>query len=231
MKQANTHIHGLIVAAGRGSRFGGDVPKQYQIVQGKSILQHTISRLNVPQITDLTIVVAKDDMHIGGLELPFERSIYFADGGDERWQSVHSGVRAIRERGATDDDWVLIHDAARPCLPTDDLERLCQSQERYGAILATPVVDTLKKVNNLSIEQTIDRSQLWQALTPQLFRLKALEEVLTKVQQDGLMITDEASAFELAGLPIGIVPASRINIKLTHADDLPMIAAMLDAYF
>ena len=224
-------IFGLIVAAGRGSRFGGDIPKQYHKIGDKTVLEHSVARLNLPMITDLTVVVAKDDAYARQLNLPFDRTVYFADGGDERWQSVWAGVQAIRERGADDNDWVLIHDAARPCLPSDDLIALCQSDEKYGAILATPVVDTLKKVNNQQIEQTVDRSQLWQALTPQMFRLKALEQVLIKVHQDGLMITDEASAFELAGLPIGIVPASRSNMKLTHADDLPIIQAILHACF
>lgn len=224
-------IFGLIVAAGRGSRFGGDIPKQYHQIGDKTVLEHSVARLNLPMITDLTVVVAKDDAYVRQLHLPFDRAVHFADGGDERWQSVWSGVQAIRSRGAGDDDWVLIHDAARPCLPSDDLIALCQSDEQYGAILATPVVDTLKKVNNQQIEQTVDRSQLWQALTPQVFRLKALERVLMTVQERNLMITDEASAFELVGLSIQVVPASRINIKLTHPDDLPMIQAILHAYF
>lgn len=229
-------VHALIVAAGTGSRFGGDKPKQYQKIGDKTVLEHSITRLIVPQIADLTLVIAQADAHFAQLDLsktlPPNLPITLTNGGDERWQSVANGVAAIRAAGAADDDWVLIHDAARPCLPMVDLQNLLAVQdEPFGAILATPVVDTLKLSQQGAIVRTVDRQNLWCALTPQMFRLAALERVLAQVARDNLAITDEASAFEAAGLPIKIVAGSRMNIKLTHADDLAMMSAILTHAF
>ena len=254
---AQTAVHALIVAAGTGSRYGGAVPKQYQLIAAKPLLVHTLARLAVDEIGDVTLVLSKTDTRADELMSEFEaaigRSIRCAVGGDERWQSVANGVAAISAAGAHDSDWVLIHDAARPCLPKMDLLALIDRLNTLdaavfadalsakiqavdianysAAILATPVVDTLKQVIDGQISHTVSRDGLWQALTPQAFRLGQLKMVLAWVANTGKQITDEASAFEMMGLPVAIVTGSRMNMKLTYAEDLALITLILQQFF
>ncbi|MDO4441650.1 MAG: 2-C-methyl-D-erythritol 4-phosphate cytidylyltransferase [Moraxella sp.] len=219
-------VHALMVAAGKGSRFGADLPKQYLPLTNKTVLEESIACLDDDGIDDLTLVIAKDDKYFNELNLSYYRPMFVGVGGDERWQSVQAGVSLIRTHGGCDDDWVVIHDAARPCLSKMDLQALLiavQTSCADGVILATPVVDTLKQVSNGVIERTVDRSVLWQAQTPQAFRLKTLEVVLNQVAQQGLDITDEASAFEMLGYMVEVVQGSRLNVKLTYPDDLPLL--------
>lgn len=241
-------IHALIVSAGSGSRFGANLPKQYLSVAGRTVLEHSAACLNVAEIHDLTLVIAKDDTFAPSLAFDFGKPIYFIEGGLERFLSVKAGVESICKR--TDADaWVLIHDGARPCLSRNDLSKLVQTarmleqQDRsdvvskaVGAILATPVVDTLKLANNhggihhesgYRIDKTISREGLWQAQTPQIFRLHALQTMLDKVVSHQMMITDEASGFEQFGDSVLLVQGSRSNIKLTYPDDLMLIELML----
>lgn len=226
-------IHALVVAAGKGSRFGGNQPKQYQKIMGRYVLEHSIDRLKLSQIDDLTLVLAKDDMIGWQLDLDFHAPIHRVIGGQERWQSVKAGLQAIINQDADVNDWVLIHDAARPCLPRQDLLSLLDYvDQKYGAILVTPVVDTLKfGGSNQYVSHTVARDNLYQALTPQMFRLGRLQEALDYVDRHGLHITDEASAFERLGLPIALVQGSRLNMKLTYADDLPLLQAILQHFF
>lgn len=248
-------IHALIVSAGQGSRFGTHLPKQYVQVAGKTVLEHSAACLNMPKITDLTIVIAKDDKIAPSLPFDFDGPIHFTHGGAERFLSVKAGVDSIRQR-VSSNAWVLIHDGARPCLPTADVHRLIgvvreldkesmthdASSRIVGAALATPVVDTLKLAQNHKassdeispcdamagvIDRTVDRRGLWQAQTPQVFRLHALQKMLDDVIHHHLMITDEASGFEHFGGQVVLVQGSRFNLKLTHPDDLAMIDLML----
>ncbi len=243
-------VHALIVSAGRGSRFGTDIPKQYLNVAGRTVLEHSVACLNTSKITDLTLVVAKDDGTVSSLPFDFDEPIHLTCGGAERFLSVKAGVDSIGQR-VTSDVWVLIHDAARPCLPKEDVNRLIGAAHQLqkqslthtpsvgavGAILATPVVDTLKLVQNDEnamdgigglIQSTIDRRHLWQAQTPQIFRLHALQKMLDKVITHQLMITDEASGFEQFGESVVLVQGSRFNIKLTYPEDLAMIELILN---
>ncbi len=246
-------VHGLIVAAGKGRRFGSELPKQYLPISvdinktdadktsskainrsaTQTILQHSVAKLAQSQYIDSCyLVVAKDDEYAHSLDwvLP----VRFAIGGDERWHSVQAGVSAIYADGAKDDDLVLIHDAARPCVQADDIDAVIEvaDSEPYGAILATSVADTLKKVSeDATIIATIDRQGLWQAQTPQVFRLGYLQQVLTTVAEQGIHITDEASGFETLGYPVKVVAGSRSNIKLTYSDDLPLLQAILQLQF
>lgn len=243
--QASRPVHGLVVAAGVGSRFGGQCPKQYTQVAGKTILGHTLSQLaRSHQLNHLYLVVAKDDDLAPQVvqrlveDVSFGLAVTLVEGGQERWQSVHQGVIAIADAAADADDLVLIHDAARPCVSVDDI---CQvvavaHQQDHGAILANPVADTLKKVDDHGqIQHTIERQGLWQAQTPQVFRLKGLLQMLSHVANaekqnadtSSFHITDEASGFEQLGLPIQLVEGRRSNIKLTYPSDLPMIEALL----
>lgn len=224
-------VHVLIVAAGKGSRFGASVPKQYTAVCGKTILEQSVTALSQSEhVNDLHLVIAADDTTAKTLE--FDVPVRFAEGGDERWQSVQSGVDAILQSGAIEDDLILIHDAARPCVLKAHIDAVIDvaTLEPYGAILGVPVADTLKRVaGDNQIETTVDRSQLWQAQTPQVFRAGKLRDVLQQVEAQGVQITDEASAFELMGYPIAMVHGNNQNLKLTYAEDLSLIEAILSS--
>ncbi|MGP5176013.1 2-C-methyl-D-erythritol 4-phosphate cytidylyltransferase [Psychrobacter immobilis] len=250
------NVHAMIVAAGRGSRFGASIAKQYTMLQGQTLLQHSVARLaSSAYIDTCLLVVAADDSTAKTLN--FVLPINYVIGGDERWQSVRAGVKAIIEAGADDSDLVVIHDAARPTVPSHDIEQVIEAAmlEPYGAILATPVADTLKEsyaqstaqselvgetpVVNLTVssspysyaKRTIDRRHMWQAQTPQVFRLGQLQKVLTYVAEHELTITDEASAFEYLDLSIRLVTGSRQNIKLTYPDDAILLTAIINAQF
>ena len=230
-------LHAMIVAAGRGSRFGASIAKQYTMLQGQTLLQHSVARLGTSTYIDkCLLVVAADDNTVQTLN--FSMPIWCAIGGSERWQSVQAGLEAIIQSGANDSDLVLIHDAARPVVPSRDIDNVIRAAmlEPYGAILATPVADTLKTAYTQPASEgsvhyyaktTIDRSTLWQAQTPQVFRLAQLKKVLAHVSKHQLTITDEASAFEHLKLPIKLVTGSRQNIKLTYPDDADLLAAIL----
>lgn len=227
-------IHALIVAAGVGARFGADLPKQYIRVANKTVIEHAVSCLNHPQIADLTLVIARDDDIASTLDFEFDQPIHFATGGAERFLSVKAGVAHIQALGAQDDDWVLIHDAARACLPKKDLsnlleviQRLSKDDHQVGAILATPVADTLKFAKDGKICHTLSREHLYQAQTPQIFRLKPLLTMLEFVQQNNLFITDEASGFEHLGQSVALVSGSSMNMKLTYPDDLALLERLL----
>ncbi|WP_201528887.1 2-C-methyl-D-erythritol 4-phosphate cytidylyltransferase [Psychrobacter frigidicola] len=237
----NPQVYAMIVAAGRGSRFGTSIPKQYLALNGQTLLQHSVARLAGSRyIDDCLLVIAADDKT--AQKLNFALPIHYTFGGAERWQSVRAGLEAIIDAGANDTDLVLIHDAARPAVPHSDIDNVITAamREPYGAILATPVTDTLKQAKSNSTScpndnvhcyaaRTIDRTSIWQAQTPQVFRVRQLRKVLSYVAARDLAITDEASAFEYLNLPIRLVSGSRQNIKLTYPDDAILIAAILDA--
>lgn len=239
-------VHAMIVAAGRGSRFGASIAKQYTMLQGQTLLQHSVARLaSSGYINECLLVIAADDSIAQGLD--FALPIHYAVGGAERWQSVQAGVDAIMKAGADDSDLVLIHDAARPAVLSHDIDQAIEAAmlEPYGAILAAPVADTLKQSqpitpdtqsksattnsSNNYIVHTVDRDGMWQAQTPQVYRLDQLQRVLTHVGEQQLAITDEASAFEHMNLPIRLVTGSRQNIKLTYPDDALLLEAILTA--
>lgn len=248
-------VHAMIVAAGRGSRFGSDLPKQYTSLNGYTLLQHSVARLSTSHdIQTCLLVLAADDTT--AMTLSFALPVWYAIGGEERWQSVLAGLIAIIEKGAADDDLILIHDAARPAVTRQDIKAVIDAakKEPYGAILATAVVDTLKRSqlqshalkpslrptdvltgktpSNYALQtyavQTIDRSEIWQAQTPQVFRVVQLRRVLEHVESHSLEITDEASAFEHLQLPIRLVNGSRHNIKLTYPEDALLLSAILN---
>ncbi|GAA0310792.1 2-C-methyl-D-erythritol 4-phosphate cytidylyltransferase [Psychrobacter aestuarii] len=224
-------LYPMIVAAGRGSRFGAQIPKQYTQLLGKTLLEHSIAALaQSAAIHECLIVISKEDTTAQTLD--FALPVRYTTGGAERWQSVQAGLTHIIEAGAAPDDLVLIHDAARPAVSPQDIEAVIDAahKERYGAILAAPVADTLKQSltgTPAYIERTIERSQLWQAYTPQVFRIGALQTALDYVAKTGAHITDEASAFESMGLPIRLVSGSRQNIKLTYPEDADLLSAIL----
>lgn len=238
-------VHALIVAAGRGSRFGSAVPKQYLTLklpngEHKTVLECSVMALATHQaVNACTLVVAADDTRAQSLD--FALPMRYVVGGAERWQSVAAGVRNIVLQGAAEDDLVLIHDAARPCLQPKDLQAVIATADQapYGAILGVPVVDTLKKVKTqdgaLVAHDTVSRDGLWQVQTPQVFRLKHLLRVIGFIERQAISadvtVTDEAMGFEVLGLPVCMVMGSRSNIKLTYADELPLLRALLSINF
>lgn len=226
-------VHAMIVAAGSGSRFGAGIAKQYVTLFGKTLLEHSVTRLaSSCHIKRCLLVISAHDQTASALNFPIPISV--TTGGAERWQSVQSGLIALIKSGANDEDLVLIHDAARPLVATCDIDRVIEvaKSEPFGAILAAPVADTLKQAQSADLEQpyiakTLDRSLIWQAQTPQVFRIGALRSALDHIAANHLMITDEASAFEALGQPIRLVAGSRQNIKMTYPDDGVIIEALL----
>lgn len=230
-----TNIYPLVVAAGTGSRFGGELPKQYVRIANKSVLAHSISRLNHPALSALTLVLSAEDAWVDQvlpeIQASFALPIHLAIGGAERWQSVMSGLTKICQNGAKDNDWVLIHDAARPCLPKADLQKMIDkihTDDASAIILASAVVDTLKYATDGRISHTVDRRNLWQSLTPQAFKINLLKDAFEFVMTHDIDITDEAAACEAMGVAVHMIAASRMNIKLTHPEDLSLIAGLVE---
>lgn len=225
-------IFPLIVAAGVGKRFGSDMPKQYTQIHDKNVLHHSITAIwQVKNLEKMRVVISANDTFAKTLTLP--TSIDWVIGGKERMHSVFNGVKAIWENIEVNDlpnAWVLIHDAARPCVKPGDIENLIsqvtQSEQgkKAGGILAVPVRDTVKQSQILSNEliskTTIDRNTLWLAQTPQLFPLKSLYPYLQQAIDEHIPFTDEASLFEHFGKRPLLVEGSHSNIKLTFPEDV-----------
>ncbi|MGR3807080.1 2-C-methyl-D-erythritol 4-phosphate cytidylyltransferase [Pasteurella testudinis DSM 23072] len=212
-------IIAIVPAAGSGSRMLQDKPKQYLLLNGKTILQHTLDvLLSYPLIEKVILVVAQDDPYIARLALQNRANIELVTGGETRADSVFAGLRH-----AADDSWVLVHDAARPCLTHQDLDKLLQVEDQHGAILAYPVTDTIKRADSgQQIQTTEDRSQLWHALTPQFFPTVVLREAYAAAFANHLILTDEASAMELAGYRPHLVHGRSDNLKVTRPEDLAL---------
>lgn len=216
----------MVVAAGKGLRFKGDIPKQYCMVLNQPLLFWSLQPfLREEKITSIHLALAPDDRHIS-TQAPWLNSVHcHFCGGQTRAETVKNALEAIVECGASAKDWVLIHDAARPCLSQEALSRLLQHQKLPGALLALPVRDTLKRVSEKGeILETVPRTGLWQAQTPQLFPIALLKEALS---QQGPAFTDEASAIEALGLKPFVVLGDVRNIKVTYPEDIPMVETLL----
>lgn len=213
-------IIAIIPAAGVGSRMQADKPKQYLTILGKTILQHTLEiMLSHPAISRVIVALGKNDPYAAELDVLSHPKIQLVEGGATRAESVLSALNAVSEEHV----WVLVHDAARPCLTTRDLDKLLATTDENGAILAVPVTDTVKRANIAgNIIATEDRSQLWQAQTPQFFPLDLLKKALNTGIRQKLTITDEASAMEFAGFQPHLVMGRRDNIKITRPEDLAL---------
>jgi len=214
-------------AAGIGRRFGAERPKQYAPLCGRTVIEWALALfLTDPRCTGAVVVLARDDPYWAALALP---TVLVAAGGQERSHSVRSGLTALAER-ANRDDWVLVHDAARPCLPRHDLDRLLAELAAHpvGGLLGTPAADTLKRADaSRDVQQTVDRAGLWRALTPQMFRYGRLCEALDRAHADGRIPTDEAQAIEWLGDRPKLVEGAAANLKITSAADLAIAAALL----
>lgn len=215
----------VVPAAGIGTRMKADCPKQYLNIAGKTILEHTLTKLlDHNQVKRVIVVLNPHDNTFSQLPIARHPNIEIVEGGKERCDSVLAGLNYLPD----DEEWVLVHDAARPCLDKSDLTALLHLAEQgsIGGILATPVRDTMKrtdeiKINGQSIvKQTESRENLWHALTPQFFKCALLKKALNQANKQKTNITDEASAIELLGEKVILVEGSASNIKITQPDDL-----------
>jgi 2-C-methyl-D-erythritol 4-phosphate cytidylyltransferase len=223
-------IHALIPAAGQSVRFGGTTLKQYAHLMGQAVIAHSIEAVRKhPAVKQVTVALAPDDGIYRELIRPAYRDVTTVMGGDNRAQTVLNGLRFIRENDSSC-DWVLVHDAARPCLSSASLHDLLEQglATDCGAILAMPVSDTLKLADeNGYIESTVDRSHYWSAQTPQLFPIVQLLANLESAMASGYTPTDEAAAMEKAGVHPLLVKGSVSNIKITGSEDLALAESIL----
>lgn len=214
----------VIPAAGIGARMAADRPKQYLQLGGLTILEHSLACfLDHPRLKGLVISLAVDDPYWPTLACAADSRIQRATGGKERADSVLNALLHLHAQGAHDDDWVLVHDAARPNLSRGDLDKLLHelADDPVGGLLAVPAKDTLKRADaNGRVTETVDRSLIWQAYTPQMFRLGALHRALADSLVSDVAITDEASAIEWAGQSPRLIEGRSDNIKVTRPEDL-----------
>jgi len=232
-RAAPPRIWAIVPAAGRGSRFSADPaapPKQYAQLLGKSLFEWSLQRLLAePRVHAVLAVVAGDDGYWPPLAAKLVQDrLQSTIGGATRQQSVLNGLAAL-EAQASADDWVMVHDAARPCLTALEIRALLAVLDAgaSGAVLAAPLVDTIKRERDGAIGQTVDREGLWRALTPQVFRYAELRRALLNAEAAGITATDEAQAMERLGHSPTLVPGSVFNIKVTRAEDLNWAARIL----
>jgi len=215
-------------AAGIGRRFGADRPKQYAPLCGRTVIEWALEPfLTDPRCAGVVVALAADDPYWASMAAP---TVLAAPGGPERSHSVRNGLASLADR-ANREDWVLVHDAARPCLPRQDLDRLLADLATHpvGGLLATPAADTLKRADaSRNVEQTVDRAGLWRALTPQMFRYGRLCEALDRAHAGGRTPTDEAQAIEWLGDRPRLIEGAAANLKITSAADLAIAAALLE---
>jgi len=227
-------IWAVLPAAGIGRRMGSSIPKQYLCINGVPLLLHSLRRLSaVKEIEKIVVVIHPEDGRWADLEesiaVEFGSRIITVMGGDERYQSVLNGLIEMA-RFASKDDWVLVHDAVRPCVRTSDIENLISkaSLHSVGGLLGSAVDNTLKRVGaDLAVIETVDRESYWNALTPQMFRFAQLKESIEGVVASGEQVTDEAAAMEVAGFKPIMVAGSKDNIKITHEADLLLASQIL----
>ena len=214
----------VIPAAGICSRMRADRPKQYLQLAGRTILEHTLDCfLDHPRLKGLVLSLAADDPFWPALPCATDPRIQRVEGGAERADSVLAGLLRLVELGAQEGDWVLVHDAARPNLARSDLDRLLAelADDPVGGLLAVPARDTLKRIGaDGRVAETVDRSLIWQAYTPQMFRFAALHRALADALVAGVAVTDEASALEWAGQAPRLVEGRADNLKITRPEDL-----------
>lgn len=235
------HCHALLPTAGTGSRLGGALPKQFQELAGQPMLFYAIDAfIKAPQIASIWVGVNPgfiDNPILGKLSKTNKPLNYLATGGQTRQETVRNTLAAMLDSGVPENDWILVHDAARPGITPDLIQKLIDivGDSGEGGLLAMPVADTLKLADSTSAiagnptraVKTLSRAHLWQAQTPQMFRLRALHDAI----EDGIRleadITDESSAMELAGMRPLLVEGSTRNFKVTHPADWSLMQVIL----
>lgn len=230
MSRAETNrVWAVLPAAGSGVRMGGERPKQYRMLCGKTVIEHSLAALlALPQLQRLVVALAPNDACWQTLSVAAHPRVQIVAGGAERFQSVLNGLQALP---AADDDWVLVHDAVRPCVSAADVQMLLNAvaDDAVGGLLALPVADTIKRSDAGRVSATLDRNGLWQAQTPQVFRYGLLKAALQDALAAGVVVTDEAAALERSGHAPLLVAGSARNIKLTWPQDMALAAALLAA--
>ena len=223
-------VWAVVPAAGIGSRMQADRPKQYLDLDGKTVIEQTLERLaSHPRIKGIVISVAENDPWWSQCSQDYSCPIHVVSGGIERADSVLNALKQLTIL-TNDDPWVLVHDAARPCLRHQDIDSMLSvlSTHSVGGILGIPVNDTVKRANaKQEITETVSRQGLWRASTPQMFHLHALTQALQTAKQQQLIVTDEASAMELAGFQPMMVEGHADNIKITLPQDLALASLYL----
>jgi len=208
----------VIPAAGIGKRVGSEIPKQYLTILDKAIIEYSLAPfLAHPDINQVIVSIAENDQWFNHLSVAKHPKLSIVKGGKERVDSVLSALKSLPVT-----DYVLVHDAARPCIQTSDIDKLLQHalQHDSGAMLAYRVRDTMKRSSTeQQVKHTVDRDNLWHALTPQIFKNQQLINAITGIEAQHL-ITDEASAIELSGETVSIIEGRSDNIKVTQAEDL-----------
>lgn len=226
------NYYALIPAAGSGARMGDDAPKQYLPLNGQPMIHYAVARLCAcPRIAGVYVVLAPGDEMWGQYDWSSfapKLSVLYC-GGAERYESVHNGLNAIQQEVGFE-DWVLVHDAARPCLSAELLDKLLDEvgDDTFGGLLAVPVADTLKRADaECRAVRTESREGLWQAQTPQMFRFGLLLRALSLLVGGGAMATDEAQAVERMGFDAKLVASDSTNFKVTYPRDLKLAELLL----
>jgi 2-C-methyl-D-erythritol 4-phosphate cytidylyltransferase len=224
----------VVPAAGVGKRMAANCPKQYLTLKGKTILEHTVNRLLAhPAITKVILSLGEHDEYFLTTPLVHHPDVIRVTGGKERVDSVLNGLKAVDQHTYP---WVMVHDAARPCVRHEDIDALvnfCKEQSDHkavGGLLAAPASDTMKLTDNeLSdeVKSTFDRSLLWHAFTPQMYPTTQLILAIEQAQKSNFIITDESSAMEFAGYASKLISSSSDNIKITRPDDLALAEFIL----
>ncbi len=234
----NHSIWAIVPAAGIGKRMQSSIPKQYLSLNGRPVLEHTINTLlKNKNISGLVIALQPDDGYFSDIKINSNKPVLQAIGGIERADSVLNAINKLfkHEQFDAGSDWVMVHDAVRACLKQQDINTLVSevAMNKNGGLLALPVRDTMKRQKTdssvASVAKTIERENLWHALTPQYFPASSLKKALEQAQLDNLEITDESSAMELAGFSPRLVQGYEDNIKITRPDDLRLASLFLQS--
>ncbi|MGJ8691971.1 MAG: 2-C-methyl-D-erythritol 4-phosphate cytidylyltransferase [Thalassotalea sp.] len=228
----------VIPAAGIGKRMQANCPKQYLSINNKTVLEHTVERILAhPQVAVVVLALGANDEYFQQTALVNNPKVITVFGGQERVDSVLAGLKALANKNY---DWVMVHDAARPCVRHRDISLLIDTclEHQCGGLLASPVRDTMKQLDNSVnrsetpplnlVGNTVDRSQLWHAYTPQMYPLAALTSAIENGLQRGVVITDESSAIEAAGDKSQLIEGCSDNIKITRAEDLALAEFILN---
>lgn len=218
----------VVPAAGNGSRFDSTLPKQYHKIDELTVIEHTLSAL-YPFEAEIVVAIAQDDTIFPSLEL--EPRVSTVVGGSTRADSVLNACRKLAK--TSNPEWVLVHDAARPCIYYEDIQALLDKclEANHGGLLVAPSIDTLKFTDGSQVQHTLDRAQVKRALTPQMFPLTALIQALEDAKQQGLTVTDEASCMEMMGHPVLTVECQSANLKITQPRDLQIAKVLIAEEF